>query len=508
MNIQTERLADHTARFTVEVEEERLEKAKREAAKKLSRRVNIPGFRKGKAPYKILVNYVGEAAILEDAVDVLGNDVYKDVLEQSDIQPYGPAALEDFGIDPQPTFKFVVPLQPTVDLGDYASIRVDYEAPTVEDKEVDEGLKSLQEQHALIEESLQPVAIGNRVTVDVVGEYDAAPEEEAEEPEAESDEAEEAPEEDSEATEESEDITDEVEEADEAKNTRQKFVDQQDLVLILSEDREPVPGFADALVGANIDEEREFEITYPDDKEKYDEMAGRDVTFRVMVKKIETMTLPEMTDDFAAKVTESEDKQLTLLELRMRIREDLQKTADEKVNADYANGVLDQIIEQSTIAYPEVLVTDQIDHLLQHVDSDLRQRGMTLQDYLKITNSSMDDMRGQYRDNAVGIIRRSLVIQELAQAEKVVVTEERLDEEIGNIVAQFGEQAEVFRSIYERGDMRDNLRNDLGNRLLMEHVAEIAKGNVVPGEDTEDIVEETVNDESSSEVDEAAEQGE
>src|SRR5690606_36366724 len=132
LNIQTERLADHTARFTVEVEEERQEKAKQEAAKKIAHRVNIPGFRKGKAPYRILVNYVGEAAILEDAVDVLGNDVYKDVLEQSDIQPYGPAALEDFGIDPQPTFKFVVPLQPTVDLGEYNTVRLDYEAAQVE----------------------------------------------------------------------------------------------------------------------------------------------------------------------------------------------------------------------------------------------------------------------------------------------------------------------------------------------------------------------------------------
>jgi trigger factor len=158
LNIQTERLADHTARVMVELETERLDQAKQKAAQRISKQVNVPGFRKGKAPYRILVNFVGEQAILDDAVELLSNDIYKEVLAESKLDPYGPGALENFKADPTPTLTFVVPLQPEVNLGDYRSIRIDYEKPTVEDETVNNAMKSLQEQQAVVEESHQPVA--------------------------------------------------------------------------------------------------------------------------------------------------------------------------------------------------------------------------------------------------------------------------------------------------------------------------------------------------------------
>ncbi|MBZ0292487.1 MAG: trigger factor [Anaerolineae bacterium] len=505
MNVQTERLADHTARFTVEVELERLEEAKRVAAKKIAKRVNIPGFRKGKAPYRILLNYVGEAAILEDALEVLGNEVYKDALDQTDIEPYGPGSLEDFGVEPQPTFKFVVPLQPVVDLGDYRDIRVEYEAPTVEDKQVEDGLKNLQEQHALVEESQQPVAADNRVTVDIVGEI---LEDEAEsEADADAD-AEEA--ESGEATEAEEETADEAD--------RQIFVDQQDVVFTLTEDNEPAPGFTDALAGATVGEQRVFELTYPEDEEEFQQLSGKHVRFDVTVKKIETVTLPALNDEFAAHVTEDEDEPLTLLSLRMRIREDLQKAAEENATNEYSEKVLNQIIEGSTISFPEALVDDQVNHLLQHVDMDLRQRGLTLEDYMKVTGKSLDDMRSDYRDNSIETIKRSLVIRELVQAENVEITDERMSEEIDRIVAQFGEQAELFRSMYDRPDMQDNLRSDLLNRLVFERIAQIAKGEAPAltaqeenAEDAEATVTETETAEAAPETtddDVAAEEGE
>ncbi|HSS96038.1 MAG TPA: trigger factor family protein, partial [Terriglobales bacterium] len=167
MNIQTERLDNHTARFTVELDTDRLEQAKQAAAKKIAKRVNIPGFRKGKVPYKILLNYVGEGALLEDAIEILGNDIYKEALDQSGVDPYGPGQLEDFKADPQPIFTFVVPLQPTVDLGDYRSTRQTFSEPTIEDDQVNKAMRTLQEEQAVVEESHQPVALGNRVNVEM-----------------------------------------------------------------------------------------------------------------------------------------------------------------------------------------------------------------------------------------------------------------------------------------------------------------------------------------------------
>ena len=137
--LRTERLENHKAQFTVEIEQEQLEVAKKKAARRLSHQVNIRGFRKGKAPYRIIANFLGEAAIIEEAVELLGNDIYKSALDDSEVNPYGPGALEDFSLDPKPTFVFTVPLQPEVELGDYRSIRKEYEEPEVEDEQVDEA---------------------------------------------------------------------------------------------------------------------------------------------------------------------------------------------------------------------------------------------------------------------------------------------------------------------------------------------------------------------------------
>jgi trigger factor len=457
LNIQTERLENHTARFTVEVDNERLEKAKRMAAGRLAKRVNIPGFRKGKAPYKVLLSYLGEGAILEDAVEVLGNEIYKDALDQSEIEPYGPGSLEDFKAEPQPTFQFIVPLQPSVNLGDYHSVRLPYEAPAVEDKAVDDAIENMRERLAVIEESRQPVAAGNRVTVSLTGSFlDEDPSDE--EAETEGEEA--------------------AETGEETEPENKVFIQRDEIIFLLTPDREPAPGFTDALIGATVDERREFELTYPEDEEEFQNLSGRHVKFDVTVKKIETMTMPALNDDFAARITESEEKPLTLLELRMRTRENLQKTADERAQSEYSHEVLHEIIHGATVAFPEVLVDDQIQHLLQHVDSDLRQRGMTLDDYMKITGKTLQDLKNEYRHQAVETIEHALVQQELIKAEKIEIDDARINDEIEKIVSQFGEQADAFRKFYSRKDARENLRNDLTNRAINERIAAIAKGEV------------------------------
>ncbi len=144
MNVQTERLENHTARLTVALEPARLEKAKIQAAQKLSKRFRIPGFRPGKAPYKVVANYVGEASILEDAFEILGDEIYKAALTESALKPYGPGSLENVLPEP-PTMVFTVPLQPEVELNDYRSVRDTFTAPEVSDEDFERALKQLQE---------------------------------------------------------------------------------------------------------------------------------------------------------------------------------------------------------------------------------------------------------------------------------------------------------------------------------------------------------------------------
>lgn len=466
MNIQSERLENHTARFTVELDADRLERAKQDAARRLSKRVNIPGFRKGKIPYRILLNYVGEPAVMEEAVEILGNDIYKEALQESGVEPYGPGELEDFKVEPQPTFTFVVPLQPEVTLNDYRSVRVDYNAPVVEDEDVNRSLKALQDQQALVEESNKPVELGNRVTADihaeVLPEASAEGEQAAEEPADETDDAEH-----------------EHEHDEHAPHTpgAEPLLHEHDAMLILDEEHnEPAPGFRDALVGAAVGERREFELTYPDNADEYEDLAGRRAKFYVTVKKIETVTLPALNDDLAARLTAEEEKPLTLLELRMRVRENLQKAADQRKKSEYAQQALDKMVEQATISFPDALVNDQIEDYLERLDRDLRQRGLTLDDYMRISGKSREDLYNDYRETAVMNLKRSLVLREVLQTEGVAVEEQTIDEEIERILSQFGEQAEGLRSMFANPNMRNNVRNDLLEQHVLDRIVAIAKG--------------------------------
>ena len=496
MNIQTERLEDQTARVTVEIDTERLDTAKQKAAQQISRKVNIPGFRKGKVPYRVLLNYVGEAAILEDAVELLSQEVYKEVLPQTDLIPYGPGVLTDVQSESlPPTFIYVVPLEPTVDLKDYRSIRSPYEEPEVTDKDVNGAMKNLQEQNAVVEESQQPAALNNRVTLDlhsyILNDHkEAEAEVEADESDDEAaettdehdhDEAVEMTDEHDHDHEEGEHDHDHEHERDHQHDNEDEgtpYIHEHDMQLILDEDDEPQPGFNAEIVGANVGDSREFVLTFPDDAEEYEDMAGKTVRYYVDVKKIESLTLPELTDDFAARVTKDDEKPLSLLELRIRARENLKTTLDENYRNEYMRKTLDEIVNQADIKFPEAMVADQVDRFLQDFDQRLRQQGITLQDYMKIYQKTPQNMYDDYRDASEQTVRRSLVLRELADAEQLEVTEAGVDAQIEKLVGQFGEdQRDTIRQMFlSQPNMRDSVRSDLLRDAVLDRIIAIAKG--------------------------------
>ena len=484
MNIHVERLEDHTARLTVEVDHEKLDHAKQKAARQLSKRVNVPGFRKGKAPYRVILNYFGEGAILEDAVELLSNDVYREALVQSEVEPYGPGSLADFQLDPTPTLTFVVPLQPIVELNDYRSVRIPYEAPELKDEGVDRVMRLLQESEALIEPSHKPAALGDRITADVHAYFvDAEPDA------ATAAEAERSARSDAEASE-----VDAEEMQHDHSDDHEVFMHEHDAQIILNSDHEPIDGFSDAMVGVVPGDVRHFDITVPEDDEPYDDIGGRTIHFDVTVKAVETVTLPPLNDEFAARLTADEERPLTLLELRMRVREnllnDLTKGAEEK----YMLQALDAIVEQATIQYPEAMIAEEIERLLRHLDSQLRQQGITLNDYMKIYQRTTEDMYEQYRETAERNVRRQLVMLKLIEAERIGVTGEDIDTEIERILTRFDEERrEGIRAMFqEQSTLRSNVGSDLLRSRLMDRIAAIAKGEAPElSAEPEDTLDET-----------------
>jgi trigger factor len=485
LNIQTEQLENQTARFTVELDADQFEKAKQKAARKIGKQVRIPGFRKGKVPYRILVQNGLEGQIVIEAFEDLYPDIYTKALDESGLDTYGPGTFERYELDP-PTLIYTVPLHPTVDLGDYKSVRIDYTAPEVADEEVDKSLKNMQHQHAVVEESSTPIALNNRVTIDIDGKFLDDPQE----------------------VEETED--EDGEEKLELPKKGDSFAHIHEAAMTLDPELAPVlAGFSEALVGANLGDTVVFELTIPEDDEDYKEINGRAVEFTVDVQKIENVTLPTLNDDLAALVTAEEDEPLTLLQLRVRVRENLESAALKQTNEDYSTEVLTKMVECATITYPEIMVEEQIDDMLKDMEDRLQSQNVSKEVYLSTMGKTEEELRQDYHPLAIESLKRTLVLREIVTDNNIQVDEKQVEARIDEVLEQFGEQAEALRSVFDNPEMRFNMINDLVNEKLGEFIVATGKGeepvieNVVAEEETE--AEEVVADDASAEVEAAPE---
>ena len=458
MNLQTERIDNHKAQLTVEVEAEQLDDAKQKAARQISRRVRIKGFRKGKAPYRLVVQYVGEAAILEEAIELLGGGIYRQALEESEIVPYGPGELEDFRIEPAPTFVFLVPLQPEVDLKDFADIRLHFEEPKVTDEEVNEVLEGIRQREAeVLDDALEIAAAGHRVTVDIHSEFSDS---------AEADEVDE----------DGHRLADESDDSEQVPRKGDDFLHRHGSVMMLDPENDPImDGFVEALVGAERGREVEFELTVPA-ADRYESVVGRQVTFHVTPTKIESVQVPTLDDEFARRMGESRGDIIDNLdELRQSIRDDLEHAAFEDARDKFSEQVLQRIIEGAEIAFPQLMLEEYIDDLIDELGENLQQRGMKLDQFMRITKTSRATLREQYRERADHQLRRNLTLRELVRVHKVEISSEQVEESLNESAGLFSAN-EQFRHLFDTPQMRQNIANNLLSDQLTTRLFALGRG--------------------------------
>lgn len=472
--MQTERIENHRAQFTIEIETDQLEDAKRKAARKISRQVSIKGFRKGKAPYRLVAQTVGEAAILEEALEALGDSLYKGALEESKVIPYGPGAFEDFKPEPAPTFVFSVPLQPEVDLKNYLDVRADFEEPTVSGDAVDEALKQLQLLAVeVVDEDVKVAAAGNRVNLHVESEFVDGDEPDADDADALGGDAD--PESDMGA-----DAEDDVPESREIPPYIPKrgdtFVVEENAIIILDPNEDPFThGFVEQLIGVETGSDVEFELTIPDD-DADETIRNRQVNFMVTINGIEAIEIPELDDEFARQVCRNRgDEELDLEALRHSTREDLSRDALENAKFDYSGQILEMIVEGAKIDYPDLMLDEQIGEMIQEFEGNLLQQGMKLDDFLRLSNTSMDDLREQYRESAAQALQQSLVMRELVNHQEIEISDEDIELRLTLVVAGYGGGPEI-RKLFDSPPMRDNFRNELMMSQITEHLVAIGRG--------------------------------
>lgn len=450
MNVQTELLENHTARLTVETSNEQFEKAKKSAATKLSKKYKIPGFRQGKAPYNIVLKYLGEASVLEEAVDILGNEAYVNALVESKLNPYAPGTMEKFDIDPSPVFTFTVALAPEVKLNNYRDVRVDFELPAVTDEQVDERLEDLRQRRASSEPTNAPLKAGDRATLDVHSHFTDGEERPA------------------------------GQENNPPKTYYQGdyFYHRHDAQLIADPEKDTVlEGFFKTLIekGVSAGDEAEFELTVPDD-EKYADIVGRTVHFGVTVSNIESAVIPELDDAFASSFA-AEGETMTLADLREKTRADIALDSRSEYEEEYAQQVLDAILAQADVVYPPLMVEERASEMLEEFKQRLQQSRITFEQYLEMQNTTPEAILAEYEQPARDWVKRSLVLGEILNAEKITLTKAEIDMQIDMLMMYFGGANDArLRQMINSDEQRSQIANRLLYGKATLQLAKIGKG--------------------------------
>ena len=420
LKIETQFLEDHQAKLIVEVEGDQLEEMKRRAANKISRRVKIPGFRPGKAPYNVILRTIGDAAVVEEALELLVADIYPKVIKETKIEPYGPGKLEKVASMEPVTLEFVVPLDAKVTLGDYRSMRKSYEPKPVTDPDVENAIKELQERQVVVEPVDRPAQVGDVITVRLSGER-----------------------------------KDVVE-------NNVLLSDRSVPVIIRSDanDEWLFDGFSKNFVGLLAGSEGTIEHTFPPDS-KYEDLKGVPATFQYVVENVKSRTLPEVDDEFAKSMGDVE----TVEALQENVRTALETQSIAAYNETYDSEIIEQTIESSQFQYPPQMLENEIDQAIKDLENRLNERGLDMDIYLKSQDKDLAALRADLKPVAEKRMKRGLLLFELGKEEDIKIKQGELETEAANTLEYL--QKSLPESDARRLTNR-NIRNSVISNVMVE----------------------------------------
>ena len=423
MKVSTEPVENSQATLKIEMEPAEIDKYKEKAYHRLVQKVSVPGFRKGKAPRDVLERHIGKDALFKEALEDLIPQTYQEAVEEQKLEPIAKPQFELIQTEPL-IFKAVVPLKPTVKLGDYAKIKVESKPVEVSKGDVETAIEQLRQQQAVLSPVDRPVQFGDIVTIDIDGEKNGEP-----------------------------------------------FSIRKDVAYeVLKEAKLPLPGFAEKLQGMSKDEEKSFVLSYPPDYEMQ-ELAGKDHAFRVTAKEIKEKALPEVDDEFA-KILGKED----VASLREQITSNLKARAEERARMELEQKAVDAAVEISEVEYPPVLVDKEIERLLSDEARHFTEGIAGLENYLKTIGKTLEGHMEELRPAANQRVVRSLVLGELAEAEKIEVTDADIDAEIDKMVKDAAEKADDMKSFFNLPEARESIKQLLTGRKTVDRLVQIATG--------------------------------
>ena len=424
MKATWEKIDKNEGVLTVEVEPERVDEALDRAFRKVVRQVTVPGFRKGKVPRKIFEARFGVEVLYEDAIELLLPETYQEAVKETNIEPVDRPHIdvEQFEKGKPFIYKAKVTVKPEVKLGQYIGLQIPEKDFSVTEEDVQEELRKQQERVAeLVPVEDGAVESGDYIRLDFQGFVDGEPIEGGE---------------------------------------------GENYPLTVGSGTF-IPGFEDQLIGMKPNEEKEIKVTYPEDYH-VENLKGKEATFRVKVRDIKRKRLPELDDEFAKDVSEFE----TLEELKEQIRKDLAERKAEERKQYLQDQALQLATENAEIDVPQAMIEHEIDHMVQEYSQQLRLQGLTLEQYLEITNTTNEQLRENFRETAEKRVRQSLVLEAVAKQENIEVTEEEIEAELQKWADQFQRSLEEIKELFEQNNSTETLANSIRIRKTLEFLVE------------------------------------
>ncbi|XEC93214.1 trigger factor [Paenibacillus tarimensis] len=427
MKATWEKIEKNVAVLEVEVEAEKVTEALDKAFKKIVNKVNVPGFRKGKVPRGIFESRFGVESLYQDAIDILLPDAYTAAVKETGIEPVDRPEIdvEQFSKGEIFKFKAKVQLKPEVSLGEYKGLEVPAPEAEITEEEVNEELKRLQERHAelvVIDEG--EAQLGDTSIIDFEGFVDG--------------------------------------EAFEGGKGERYSLELGSGSFI--------PGFEDQVVGMNIGDFKDVEVTFPETYQA-ENLAGKPAVFKVKLHEIKRKSLPELDDEFAKDVSEFD----TLDEFKKDLEAGLKERKLKEAEQAREVAVVEKAVAASEVEIPEVMVETETDYMLKDFENRLRSQGMNLDLYYQFSGQDEAALRGQMRADAEKRVRNNLVLEQIAKAENITVTEDDVNGELEKLAEAYKRSAEELRDIFTRNGNIENLKEDLVLRKTIQFLLENSK---------------------------------
>ena len=426
MSLQVEKLEKNMAKLTVEVPAEQFVEAIGHAYKKNKNRFNVPGFRKGKVPQAMIEKMYGSEVFYEDAANEVIGQTYGDAAKESGLDIVCRPSIDLVQIEKGKNFIYTaeVAVKPEVTLGQYKGVEVEKANAEVTDEDVEKELKRAQEQNSrLVTVDDRPVADGDQVVIDFDGYVDGK---------------------------------------------RFDGGKSEDYPLTIGS-HTFIDTFEDQLIGKNLGEECEVNVTFPAEYHAA-ELAGKPAVFKVKIKEIKYKELPELNDEFAGEVSEFE----TLDEYKADIRKKLTESKEKQAATENENRVVEAVVKNATMEIPEAMIDSQLDNMVSEYARNMQNHGISLEQYMQYTGMTIDKLKEQMRPQAVKRIETRLVLEAVVKAENIQVTDEKVDEEIGKMAAAYKMEPEKLKGYMGEAEIA-NMKEDLAVQEAVDFLVAEAK---------------------------------